>query len=50
MKYCGKRSSNEIYSKKELEELAIQQLGWTKTKVRKTVKKDLCKALNIEWK
>lgn len=49
IKTCGKTASRDIYSRKELEILAVERLGWNLGKARRMPKKELCEALNIEW-
>jgi len=51
-KTCGARASKNksIYSRKELEAMAVERLGWTVSRARGTKKVTLCEALGVEWK
>lgn len=49
MKTCGARASKTVYSKKELEEMAVARLGWTEVIAKRTGKRALCEALGIAW-
>jgi superfamily II DNA or RNA helicase len=49
MKACGARASKTVYSKKELEDMAVARLGWTEAVAKRTGKQALCEALGIVW-
>lgn len=46
-KICGNRASATIYSRKELEDMALERLG---SRQHRLTKREICEALGIEWR